>query len=226
MAMATQRYIWPPPTSTTAQQSCCCAWEPTLTPRQGLAMHCRALWSMVCVLLTQVQCHSTAPGYLSGQHAVCGTPAVSWSTHQLSGVLGTDSIGHRHSQRSAGDHAKSPESWSRPWLAPSLSFLTQLSHHISEICDYQHGQTPLHIACASKDEARVLVLLDAGCNVQATDGQGRTPLGVALLNRFYRAVPMLLEYGARLSETERASAGLPLLKHLDRTMGEGSCDVM
>ena len=60
-----------------------------------------------------------------------------------------------------------------------------------EIRDYRHGQTPLHIACSSKDEERVLVLLDAGCDVQATDGQGRSPLGVALLNRFYGAVPLL-----------------------------------
>lgn len=94
-----------------------------------------------------------------------------------------------------------------------------------EICDFQHSQTPLHIACASRDEARVLVLLDAGCNVQPTDGEGRSPLGVALLNKFYRVVPLLLEYGARLNERERSQTGIPLLQYLDEeTMGEVTCD--
>ena len=88
-----------------------------------------------------------------------------------------------------------------------------------ELRDYQHGQTPLHIACSSKDEERVLVLLDTGCDVQATDRQGHSPLGVALLNRFYSAVPLLLEYGARLNEEERDSTSLPLLKHLDSLTG-------
>ena len=48
--------------------------------------------------------------------------------------------------------------------------------------------------------------------MQATDGQGHSPLGVALLNRFYGAVPLLLEYGAQLNEEERDSTGL---EHLD-----------
>jgi hypothetical protein len=89
-----------------------------------------------------------------------------------------------------------------------------------EICDFQHSQTPLHTACASKDESRVLVLLDAGCNVHATDGKGRSPLGVALLNKFYQVVPLLLEYGAGLNDTDRAIIGLPLQQYLDEeTMG-------
>lgn len=93
--------------------------------------------------------------------------------------------------------------------------------HSTEIGDFQHSQTPLHIACASKDEARVLVLLDARCNVQATDAEGRSPLGVALINKFYRVVPLLLEYGAHLNDGERASTGRPLLQYLDEEiMGE------
>jgi ankyrin repeat protein len=114
------------------------------------------------------------------------------------------------------------ESWGQTPLAIAtlqgrlVTMGALLSHGAdSEIRDYQHEQTPLHIACASKDEDRVLVLLDAGCDVQAADGQSHSPLGVALLNRFYRAVPLLVEYGARLNDTERAAAGLPLLNHLD-----------
>jgi ankyrin repeat/SOCS box protein 3 len=120
------------------------------------------------------------------------------------------------------------ESWGQTPLAIAtlqgrlVTMGALLSHGAdSEIRDYQHEQTPLHIACASKDEDRVLVLLDAGCDVQAADGQSHSPLGVALLNRFYRAVPLLVEYGARLNDTERAAAGLPLLNHLDNlTTGE------
>ena len=103
-----------------------------------------------------------------------------------------------------------------------------LSHFIllsSEIRDFQHSQTPLHIACASKDEARVLVLLDAGCNVHLTDGEGRSPLGVALLNKFYRVVPLLLEYGACLNDRERSQTSIPLLQYLDEeTTGEEAYD--
>ena len=94
-----------------------------------------------------------------------------------------------------------------------------LSLH-SEIKDFQHSQTPLHIACASKDEERVLILLDAGCNIHAVDGEGRSPLGVALLNKFYRVVPLLLEYGACLNSGERASVGEPLLHYLDQQRGK------
>ena len=103
--------------------------------------------------------------------------------------------------------------------------LTQVSHArphdpvlilYTEISDYQHFQTPLHIACASRDEDRVPELLDAGCNVHTTDGEGRSPLGIALLNKFYRVVPLLLEYGASLTDSERANVGQPLLKYLDQ----------
>ena len=102
-----------------------------------------------------------------------------------------------------------------------LTHFREQYRFIAEICDFQHSQTPLHTACASKDESRVLVLLDAGCNVHATDGKGRSPLGVALLNKFYQVVPLLLEYGAGLNDTDRAIIGLPLQQYLDEeTMGE------
>lgn len=101
------------------------------------------------------------------------------------------------------------------------SVICMIAIFLTEICDFQCSQTPLHIACASRDEARVLVLLDAGCNVHATDGEGRSPLGIALLNKFYRVVPLLLEYGARLNENDRSQTGIPLLQHLDdQTMGK------
>ena len=90
---------------------------------------------------------------------------------------------------------------------------------MAEIKDFQHLQTALHIACASKDEERVLLLLDAGCSVHATDGEGRGALGVALLNKFYSVVPLLMVYGARLNDSERASVGSALVQHLDEATG-------
>ena len=151
-----------------------------------------------------------------------GAPLVPRSSRQLPGVMGTNSTGHHYPPGPTGDNESTAESRSRLRLARKTPLCIAMLYSLSlEIRDYQHEQTPLHIACASKDEARVLVLLDAGCEVQATDGQGHSPLGVALLNRFYRAVPLLVEYGARLNGTERASAGLPLLNHLDNlTTGE------
>ena len=80
-------------------------------------------------------------------------------------------------------------------------------------------QTPLHIACASKDEERVLVLLDAGCDVHSMDGGGRSPLGVALINKFYRVIPLLMEYGAVLNDTDRSSLPTALLDYLDKQNG-------
>lgn len=121
-----------------------------------------------------------------------------------------------------GAFINSQESWGQTPLVistlrgrlPTMQCL--LSHGAdSEIVDYQRGQTPLHIACASKDESRVLLLLDAGCNVHTTDYRGYSPLGVAIINKFYAAIPLLLEYGARLNKCERDSLSLPLLNHLD-----------
>ena len=66
------------------------------------------------------------------------------------------------------------------------------------------------------------MLLDAGCNLQAANKQEQTPLGVAIMNKCYRTVPLLLEYGAGLSDRERDSTGVPLLQYLDDC--EGSCD--
>lgn len=88
-----------------------------------------------------------------------------------------------------------------------------------EIPDHMHSQTPLHIACASKDEERVLVLLDAGCDLRATNIEGLTPLGVAIANKFYRVVPLLLEYGAVANEKDAERMSEPLQEYINRQTG-------
>ena len=85
-----------------------------------------------------------------------------------------------------------------------------------EIKDYHHGLTALHTACAGQDEEAVLVLLDAGADLAAINGTGLSPLGVALLNKFYRCVPLLLEYGAKLNDMDRARLPQLLVAYVDQ----------
>lgn len=54
------------------------------------------------------------------------------------------------------------------------------------------------------DEETLLLLLDAGCNVHNIDGRGLSSLGVATDNKFYRAVPLLMEYGAHPNDADWA----------------------
>ena len=88
------------------------------------------------------------------------------------------------------------------------------------IKDYHHAQTALHVACSSRDEERVLVLLDAGSDVHAANGESLSSLGVAIANKFYRVVPLLLEFGARLNDRDREIIPEPLLEHIDQQTGE------
>ena len=90
-----------------------------------------------------------------------------------------------------------------------MKLLLELSVN-TELRDHLHGNTVLHIAAAVKDEETLLVLLDGGCNVHVVNNASLTPLGVAIENKFYRAIPLLLEYGAIPNENdiERCTGGL------------------
>ena len=108
-----------------------------------------------------------------------------------------------------GANVNTQESWGQTPLviATTKSRLQTMVTLISlgaelEVKDYHHGQTALHVACAGPDENTVLILLDAGADLTATDGRGLSPLGIALVNKFYRCVPLLLEYGARLNHSD------------------------
>lgn len=125
-----------------------------------------------------------------------------------------------------GSNINAQESWGQTPIAIAtqrshISCMKTLLHHGAdpELKDYQHKQTPLHIACGNKDEESVLVLLDAGCNIHATNDQGHSALGVAIINHFYRVVPLLLEYGARLSPDDRGVVSRPLQEYLDQQTG-------
>jgi ankyrin repeat protein len=85
--------------------------------------------------------------------------------------------------------------------------------------DYHHGNTALHCACNSKDEELVLTLCDASADVMATNKEGQSPLGVALSNKIYRLVPLLLEYGARLNDRDRQHLPQMLQSYIDDITG-------
>ena len=89
------------------------------------------------------------------------------------------------------------------------------------IRDYHHGHTPLHLACSSREKEGALVLLDAGCDVHAVNGAGLSPLGVALTNRLYPMVALLLEFGAQLNTSDRKYITSPLQDYLDQQTGQG-----
>lgn len=80
----------------------------------------------------------------------------------------------------------------------------------TEIHDHHHGNTALHVACTTKDEETVLLLLDGGANVHSVNKMGLSSLGVAIENKFYRCVQLLIEYGAKMNEKDReiSSSGL------------------
>ena len=82
--------------------------------------------------------------------------------------------------------------------------------------------TALHVACSTRDEETLLTLLDAGTNLRAVDSKGQGPLGVALENKFYYAVPLLLEYGAKMNQKDRECISLALEQYIEEVEGERS----
>ena len=126
-----------------------------------------------------------------------------------------------------GANVNSQESWGQTPLiiATNKSRLHTMVSLISlgadlEVKDHHHGQTALHVACAGPDEEAVLILLDASADLTATDGNGLSPLGVALVNKFYRVVPLLLEYGARLNDCDRAHLPQMFVAYVEQQCGE------
>ena len=94
--------------------------------------------------------------------------------------------------------------------------LLLISGAVKEIKDHHHGQTALHVACAARDEKCLLMLLDAGCDVHTVDKQGCSPLGTAMISRFFTALPLLREYGTRLNSTDRKHVPYPVLSQFDQ----------
>ena len=92
-----------------------------------------------------------------------------------------------------------------------------------ECCDRLHGNTALHLACITRDEQTVLLLLDGQCDVKAVNSAGLSPLGVAIENKFYRAINLLLEYGAVPNERDFAISSNGLQRFLRKSLSEFLC---
>ena len=92
----------------------------------------------------------------------------------------------------------------------------------TEVKDYEHGYTALHIACTTADEECALVLLDAGADISAVERKGLSAVGVALTNRFYRVLPLLLEFGARPNEADCQLMSPALCAHLEQETSKPS----
>ena len=89
-----------------------------------------------------------------------------------------------------------------------------------ECCDRLHGNTALHLACTTRDEQTLLLLLDGGCDIRAVNIAGLTAFGVAVENKFYRAVSLLLEYGVVPNERDIAICSKGLEGFLRKSLSE------
>ncbi|KAK3930791.1 Tonsoku-like protein [Frankliniella fusca] len=71
----------------------------------------------------------------------------------------------------------------------------------------EKGETKLHTACIAGNEKAVRTLLAQGCEVNATDNAGWTPLHEAANHGFLDIVELLLENGANINHRGGAAAG-------------------
>ena len=89
-----------------------------------------------------------------------------------------------------------------------------------EYHDREHGNTALHVACTTKDEQTLLILLDAKADVHSVNFSGLSPLGVAIENKFYRGIPLLLEYSARLNTKDWSISSDGLQYYITQSTGK------
>lgn len=102
--------------------------------------------------------------------------------------------------------------------APCMRQLIGLGADL-EVKDHLNCMTALHVACTTKDEETLLTLLDADVNLQAVDSKGQGPMGVAIENKFYHAIPLLLEYGVRMTQKDRETMSPALERHIEEMQG-------
>lgn len=85
--------------------------------------------------------------------------------------------------------------------------------------DVQGSNTPLHHAARSTDPAVAALLLDAGADVGALNGEGHAPLGIACAAGNWRLAKYLLEHGAKAEPVEGQPALLAAAGGDDEPIG-------
>ena len=117
------------------------------------------------------------------------------------------------------------------WGQTPLMIATQKARHHSmkillkygaskNLADRHHGNTALHIACTTRDEETLLLLLDYGADVHAINFNGHSSLGCAVENKFYRGVLLLMEYGARPNSKDLEIMSFGLQAYLQEYKGK------
>ena len=87
--------------------------------------------------------------------------------------------------------------------------------------DDEHGETPLHWAASSDDDAVAAVLIDAGAKVDMPDGSIGTPLANAVGYGCWNVARLLVARGATVDRLWEAAA-LGLLDRLEELVAEES----
>lgn len=91
------------------------------------------------------------------------------------------------------------------------------------LADRHHGNTALHVACSTRDEETLLILLDYGADVHTVNFDGYSSLGCAVDNKFYRGVLLLVEYGARPNDKDMEVMSLGLQTYLQEYNCKCTC---
>lgn len=71
-------------------------------------------------------------------------------------------------------------------------FAAEAPHLVLDSVD-SNGNSPLHLCAANNDAESAAVLLDAGCELNKTNRDGRTPLMLAALNNSFSVLELLLK---------------------------------
>jgi ankyrin repeat protein len=83
------------------------------------------------------------------------------------------------------------------------------------------GLVPLHWACAQGKAGLVKHMVQLGANVQDPDGDGQTPLAMALNSGSFQAVMLVID---RLKAQAAPPPDLPLRKRLTDSVSKGHVD--
>ncbi|KDO20159.1 TKL protein kinase [Saprolegnia parasitica CBS 223.65] len=104
--------------------------------------------------------------------------------------------------------------------ARATKTVTFLLDRGANVNDPSGGQTPLHAAVTKSFEEFLLILIDAGADVEARDQDGRTPLAFALKKQLLQCVTALLATGASVERLDEDGWELLDMAKRDQTLAD------